>query len=104
MPGIRLQRGSFSEDMPVDFGPVRGNPNGIPLRSQAGQKHDEPRKQLRRISETVPARAMKPCPACGGHALKPLFEKNGLSVDACRDCGTAFVPDPPSPEALKDYY
>jgi len=47
---------------------------------------------------------MNPCPACGATEFIPLFEKNRLPICACRICSTAFVPDPPSPEAFKDYY
>lgn len=45
-----------------------------------------------------------PCPACGGTAIDPAFEKFEFSYATCRNCGTIFMTPRPPAEVMADYY
>lgn len=45
-----------------------------------------------------------PCPACGGTAGTPAFEKYGFAYRSCPDCRTLFMSPRPSAAVLADYY
>lgn len=44
------------------------------------------------------------CPACGGKAKTPVYEKYGLSHVRCDGCATQYVSPRPTPAVLKDFY
>ena len=44
------------------------------------------------------------CPACSGENIKHVFVANGYDIKRCVACGTLFVANLPSPEALTAIY
>lgn len=45
-----------------------------------------------------------PCPACGGDATEPLYEKYRMTHVRCPDCATQYVTPRPDAETLGDFY
>lgn len=44
------------------------------------------------------------CPACGGAARTPAFEKFGFSFQLCTTCGTAYMSPRATPALLGEFY
>lgn len=44
------------------------------------------------------------CQGCGGHSVRPAFEKLGMTYRECADCGTVFVSPRPPAAAIAEYY
>lgn len=44
------------------------------------------------------------CPACGGDAPQPLWDKEGYSYSCCGICGTGYLNPRPEPALLEEYY
>ena len=45
-----------------------------------------------------------PCPACGGDAPEPLYEKYRMAHVRCPDCATQYATPRPDAETLGDFY
>ncbi|MBF0523108.1 MAG: class I SAM-dependent methyltransferase [Candidatus Omnitrophica bacterium] len=48
--------------------------------------------------------ARVPCSACQGVGIHARFTKNGFEYGVCKDCGTLYVRNRPSAEALLKFY
>lgn len=43
------------------------------------------------------------CPACGAHAAREKFRKNGFIYSECKTCDTFYINPRPTPEILEDF-
>lgn len=70
------------------------------MEQQAGHFAADVARLLTNASEFVAVS----CPACGGDAATPAFDKAGFSYRTCDGCQTIYLSPRPTPELLHQYY
>ena len=76
----------------------------LSLRAVGLPRYDALYRAVARESETPPAGAIRPCPACGAPPGRPLARFRGVGLLSCTACGLAYTGRRPSDDELRAWY